>query len=407
MPLAAALARISKLLVLSYIIDWIFIMCDRIPVPSTQYNPKPKKLTITSGTALIGYGFSKVEPNKHPFSLTDATIAYPYDETETVSTAALVLTGLMAPAIIILAIALITTPAQAGNTRTSYMQLFQSKIWEWNAGWMGLASSLAGAWMATEGLKELVGKPRPDLLARCNPNLNAIEENMVGGLGVAGAPIIVAWTICQDQSDTLRIGGFQSFPSGHASFAFAGLGYLTLWLSAKFSISFPYLPSYPVEGTTQPHTDESSVRFRGAAPPVLMMLLAFVPTATASFIAVSRWADNRHHGFDVLFGSALGIVFAYIGFRMYHLPIQRGAGWAWGPRAPRRAFIRGVGVPTSLGVDSWAYSYTSGPEETLRQERVLGNGTGFDVEANDSGYGGQEEVIPMREQGHGHGHTQA
>lgn len=89
------------------------------------------------------------------------------------------------------------------------------------------------------------------------------------------------------------------------------------------------------------------------------MIIAFVPTATACFIAASRWMDYRHHGFDVLFGSAMGIVFAYIGFRMYHLPIQRGAGWSWGPRSRRRAFLRGFGFPSSLGVDSWSLTLDS------------------------------------------------
>lgn len=138
------------------------------------------------------------------------------------------------------------------------------------------------------------------------------------------------------------------------------MGYLTLWLAAKFSIGFPYLPSYPVEGRELADYrfagDRSSVRSSGAAPPVLMMIIAFVPTATACFIAASRWMDYRHHGFDVLFGSAMGILFAYIGFRMYHLPVQRGAGWSWGPRSRRRAFLRGFGVPSSLGIDSWSYT---------------------------------------------------
>lgn len=55
----------------------------------------------------------------------------------------------------------------------------------------------------------------------------------------------------------------------------------------------------------------------------------------------------------------MGIVFAYIGFRMYHLPIQRGAGWSWGPRSRRRAFLRGFGFPSSLGVDSWSLTLDS------------------------------------------------
>lgn len=142
--------------------------------------------------------------------------------------------------------------------------------------------------------------------------------------------------------------------------AFAGLGYLSLWICAKFSIGFPYLPQFPVEGEASTD-DRSSPRTRGAAPPVLIMIIAFVPTATAFFIAASRWANYRHHTFDILFGSAMGIVFAWVGFRMYHLPIRRGAGWAWGPRSRGRAFIRGIGFPSSLGTDSWSHTRERDP----------------------------------------------
>ncbi|KOS48536.1 hypothetical protein ACN38_g528 [Penicillium nordicum] len=331
------LAAISKLLVLSYIIDWIFII----------------------GIALIGYGFYKQSPNHHPFSLTDPTISYPLTK-ETVTTKTLILVCLFAPAIIIFLLSWLLVPAKATTPsnptpKPPAAQYIRRKFWEWNVGWMGLALAIASAWAATQGLKVLIGKPRPDLLARCNPDLARIAEFTVGGLGeeLRGAATLVSWEICRDRSNSLRIDGFASFPSGHASFSFAGLIYLTLWLCSKFSVAFPYLPRYPVED--QNHVDdEASVRKRGAAPPVYLMLIAFVPTATACFIAASRWFNYRHHGFDILFGSALGIFFAYIGFNMYHLPIRRGAGWAWGARSRRRAFGRGVGVPSSLGTDGWA-----------------------------------------------------
>jgi hypothetical protein len=164
-----------------------------------------------------------------------------------------------------------------------------------------------------------------------------------------------------------------SYSSSSFAVSFAGLGYLTLWLASKFSVAFPYLPQYPIEGHNF-SDDSSSVRTRGAAPPVLLMILSFVPTATACFIAASRWMDYRHHGFDILFGSAIGIFFAYIGFRMYHLPIQRGAGWAWGPRGPRRAFLRGVGFPSSLGIDSWTHAQkTDKASNVFHHETDIGN----------------------------------
>ncbi|CAI7584163.1 unnamed protein product [Penicillium glandicola] len=338
-------AAISKLLVLSYIIDWIFIV----------------------GIALIGYGFYKQPQNHHPFSLTDPTISYPLSE-ETVTTTTLILVCLFAPAILILLGSWLLVPAKATSASTynpsstsnptpkpPAAQSIRRKFWEWNAGWMGLALALASAWTATQGLKVLVGKPRPDMLARCDPDVSRVTEFTVSGLGssVSGAATLVSWEICRNQGRMLRIDGFASFPSGHSSFSFAGLIYLTLWLCSKFSVAFPYLPRYPVED--QRHIDDStSVRKRGAAPPVYLMLIAFVPTATASFIAASRWFNYRHHGFDILFGSALGVFFAYIAFNMYHLPIRRGAGWAWGARSRKRAFVRGVGFPSSLGNDGWA-----------------------------------------------------
>ena len=73
--------------------------------------------------------------------------------------------------------------------------------------------------MVTEGLKDLYGKPRPDMLSRCNPDLSDIAAHVVGGLGqeLPGAPILVSWTICQNTSRSLSRDGFVSFPSGHAS----------------------------------------------------------------------------------------------------------------------------------------------------------------------------------------------
>ena len=138
------------------------------------------------------------------------------------TTTTLILVGLFAPAILIFLISWIIVPASAslnGNGKPPVAQYIRRKFWEWNAGWMGLALAIASAWTATQGLKVLVGKPRPDLLARCNPDLSRIAEFTIGGLGdqVRGAATLVSWGICRDQSNSLRIDGFASFPSGHSS----------------------------------------------------------------------------------------------------------------------------------------------------------------------------------------------
>lgn len=205
---------ISKLLVLSYVVDWIFIMC----VSCTQVIQLIHTDFAGSGIALIGYGFYTTIPNHHPFALTDASISLP-KRPSTVPTGPMVVVALIAPAVFIVLIVLFLVPGSSVPKSTPRSVLLRYKVWEWNAGWMGLALAAASVFMATEGLKSLYGKPRPDMLDRCNPDLSNIGAYAVGGLGqrIAGAPIMVTWEICQNKSDELKVAGFESFPSGHAS----------------------------------------------------------------------------------------------------------------------------------------------------------------------------------------------
>ena len=138
------------------------------------------------------------------------------------------------------------------------------------------------------------------------------------------------------------------------------MSYLALFLCSKFSIGVPYLFSYPYEAqrdgasvdpaTQNPlmaadlsdHnvTNNTSVPLRdqAAAPPAYLFILPLIPIAVATYVAASRYSDFRHHGFDILFGATMGTVISWTSFRMYHLPIRRGAGWSWGPRSASRAF---------------------------------------------------------------------
>lgn len=171
--------------------------------------------------ALIGYGFFKVDPNHHAFSLADPSISFPYKVNETVPTHVLIIVALLVPAVIIVLISLAVTPGSPApnGQKPSASQTIRSKLWEWNVGWLGLVVALAGVWMATQGLKDLAGKPRPDMLARCNPDVSKVAQYAVGGLGdvLPGAPTLVSWEICRNKTPMLRIDGFSSFPSGHSS----------------------------------------------------------------------------------------------------------------------------------------------------------------------------------------------
>ncbi len=183
----------------------------------------------------------------------------------------------------------------------------------------------------------------------------------------------------------------------HKIGSFAGLTYLTLFLCSKFAIAIPFLAPRPFGRTRSltaafsrqhthsqlhPHdghpghhhrkghhrlasddghsiTDFDSdqhqpIRNQAAAPPVYLLIIAFIPIGAAIYIASTRWSDFRHHGFDILSGSLLGFSAAWFAFRWYHLPIREGAGWAWGARSRDRAFFIGVGVSGYVGDEGWS-----------------------------------------------------
>lgn len=297
---------------------------------------------------------------------------------------------MVAPGVITALIALLLVPGPTAERETPKSLIWRRKIWEWNTAWMGLGVALAGAFVVTEGVKDIYGKPRPDLLARCDPDLDNIAAFQVGGLGqrLGNAPILVTSGICRKQGSTLD-GGFTSFPSGHSSFAWAGMTYLALFLCSKFAIAVPFLPparfgsirasqqglsaatnSRPGQG----HDNTSSstpLRNQAAAPPVHLLIIALVPIGTAIFISGSRWFDYRHHGFDIIIGSLIGIGFAWLGFRWYHLPIQRGAGWSWGARTRDRAFYLGLGIPSYVGDEGWFSAKSMASRDIESQTNVL------------------------------------
>ena len=88
-----------------------------------------------------------------------------------------------------------------------------------NASLLGLGVSLATSTIIFTGVKNLSGKPRPDFLARCDPDLEQITAHTVGGYGqtVSNLWVIVDGGICQQPDKNFLNDGFRSFPSGYAT----------------------------------------------------------------------------------------------------------------------------------------------------------------------------------------------
>jgi diacylglycerol diphosphate phosphatase/phosphatidate phosphatase len=103
----------------------------------------------------------------------------------------------------------------------------------------------------------------------------------------------VTWRVCTETDSHTLHDGWRSFPSGHSSFAFAGLGFLSLFLAGQLH-------------ALRPRTDLA----RG--------LLALAPLLGAALIAISRCEDYRHDVYDVTIGSILGFLVAHFSYRRYY-----------------------------------------------------------------------------------------
>lgn len=101
----------------------------------------------------------------------------------------------------------------------------------------------------------------------------------------------------------------------------------------------------PAHRQALPRPKDLNDRKDAAAPPLYLLVVVLIPTCGAIYIASTRFTDYKHAGFDVLFGSLEGLIAAWFAFRLYHLPVRRGAGWAWGPRHRSAAF----GIRTGVG----------------------------------------------------------
>lgn len=120
-----------------------------------------------------------------------------------------------------------------------------------------------------------------------------------------------------------------SFPSGHSSAAFAGFGFLALYLNSKLKVVGQDTRYFHNEAATedQGNNDKGHSTRRTSHWKLIVWVL---PWLVALLIAASKVRDGWHHPADVLFGSLVGIVSAHMAFqclfrgvyyaRLNHLP---------------------------------------------------------------------------------------
>ncbi|KJY01205.1 PAP2-domain-containing protein [Zymoseptoria brevis] len=204
------------------------------------------------------------EPFYTSFRLDDTRIQWPHAEVEHVPVAMLFIYAAGIPLILLVAWAMIFRP---GHHKAHAVLL-------------GLVTSVLMTTFLTDIAKDAVGRPRPDLISRCKPEKSTPMHELV--------PI----DVCTETRRHLLHDGFRSWPSGHSSFAFAGLGWLALALT-------------------------SQTRALRPRANLVYVLVCLAPLLAAALIAASRLEDYRHDVGDVVTGSSLGFAVTYFNWRRY------------------------------------------------------------------------------------------
>ncbi|KAF8559833.1 PAP2-domain-containing protein [Imleria badia] len=240
---------------------------------------------LTIVFAAVFFGLNSIHGFRRQFSVNDMTIRFPYAVQERVPDIALYFIAVVAPLVIQLAVNLISVRS----------------FWDYHCSVLGLILGLAITGAVTQFSKITVGRPRPDLLSRCIPTSGS-QDPTYGLLTDA---------ICTQTDQSIMLDGWRSFPSGHSSLSFAGLGFLSLYLAGKMHLF-----------DTRGHAHKAWI--------------SVTPLAGATLVAISRTMDYRHHWQDVIAGSILGFVIAYFAYRQYFPSLASPMSHRpYSPRVPR------------------------------------------------------------------------
>ncbi|GMI63416.1 LIPID PHOSPHATE PHOSPHATASE 3, lipid phosphate phosphatase 3 [Hibiscus trionum] len=153
---------------------------------------------------------------------------------------------------------------------------------------LGLLFSILVTAVITDSIKNAVGRPRPDFFWRCFPD---------------GKDAYDQWgnVMCHGDKGVIKE-GHKSFPSGHTSWSFAGMCFLSLYLSGKIKV----------------------FDRRGH---VAKLCVVFLPLLVASLVGISRVDDYWHHWQDVFAGGLIGLVVSTFCYLQFFPPPYDANGW--------------------------------------------------------------------------------
>nr|XP_018441777.1 PREDICTED: lipid phosphate phosphatase 1-like isoform X2 [Raphanus sativus] len=161
---------------------------------------------------------------------------------------------------------------------------------------LGLLFTVLITGIITDSIKLATGRPRPNFYWRCFPDGKEVYDALGG-------------VVCHGEPGEVKE-GHKSFPSGHTSWSFAGLGFLSLYLSSK-------VKAFNREGH------------------VAKLCIVFAPLLAACLVGISRVDDYWHHWQDVFAGALIGLFVAAFCYRQFYPNPYHEEGW--GPYAYFRA----------------------------------------------------------------------
>ncbi|CAL5374240.1 unnamed protein product [Camellia sinensis] len=183
---------------------------------------------------------------------------------------------------------------------------------------LGILFSALITGVITESIKDAVGRPRPNFFWRCFKD---------------GLPVFNPSTLdvmCTNKNLEVIKEGYKSFPSGHTSWSFAGLGFLSWYLSGK-------------------------IRVFDRRGHIAKLCIVILPYLLASLVGVSRVDDYWHHWTDVFTGGIIGMgvsSLCYLHFFPYPHDMN-----GWAPHAYFRTLAENAAqsVPTEMEAAPYAH----------------------------------------------------
>ncbi|POS80325.1 PAP2 superfamily protein [Diaporthe helianthi] len=306
------MSSLARFWMRSYAPDYIgfaiLVVAYALVSPALTPDAKLCKLTTPTSNQQIAL---LAEPFHRLFYINDLAISFPHADVERVPVTLNVVYAAGVPLVVI-----VLANSLAGASRHKH-----------HVAILGLAIALILTSFLTDTVKNTVGRPRPDLVARCKPAPGTPENKLVGV------------DVCTETRHHVLHDGWRSFPSGHSSFSFAGLGYLSLFLAGQLRLfvvgsggggggrkngfggpngrSSTTATATGNDGDDGDDGNDGNDRALYARGDLARALLCLGPLLGAAMIAISRCQDYRHDVYDVCTGALLGYVVAYWSYRRY------------------------------------------------------------------------------------------